>query len=103
MRIAVLQPAGHGGLLHYSVQLADALAARGHSVDMIAARGNELNGRVTHARMRAVLPMLVRSTGPTPTGSAYVRRRAGIAVRLVHAWSRMLWETRPGRYDAVLH
>jgi hypothetical protein len=36
MRIAVLEPAGHGGLLHYSAQLADALAARGHAVDVIA-------------------------------------------------------------------
>jgi glycosyltransferase involved in cell wall biosynthesis len=26
-----------------------------------------------------------------------------VAVRLVRAWARMLWETRPGRYDVVLH
>jgi len=26
-----------------------------------------------------------------------------VAVRLMRAWGRMLWETRPGRYDAVVH
>jgi len=103
MRIAVLEPAGHGGLLHYSAQLADALAARGHAVDLIVPRGNELSGRVTRAAMREVLPLLVSSPAPAETRSAYFRRRTGTAVRLVRAWTRMLWETRPGHYDAVLH
>ena len=103
MRIAVLEPAGHGGLLHYSVQLAEGLAARGHAVDIIAPRENELVGRVRHARMRAILPMPVRPSAPPRSRAAYIRRRAGVAVRLLRGWARMLWETRPGRYDAVLH
>jgi glycosyltransferase involved in cell wall biosynthesis len=103
MRIAVLEPAGHGGLLHYSVQLAEGLAARGHAVDIIAPRGNELVGRVRHAHMRPILPVPLRSTAPARSRAAYTRRRAGVAVRLLSAWARMLWETRPGRYDAVLH
>jgi glycosyltransferase involved in cell wall biosynthesis len=103
MRIAVLEPAERGGLLHYSVQLAEALAARGHSVDLIAARENELIGRVRHARMRAVFPSPSRPSVTPKSRAAYTRRRAGVAVRLVRAWGRMLWETRPGRYDVVLH
>jgi glycosyltransferase involved in cell wall biosynthesis len=103
MRIAVLEPAGHGGLLHYSAQLADALAARGHAVDLLAPRGNELIGRLRHARMRAILPLPARSAAPPSGRIAYTRRRAGVAVRLLSAWARMLWETRPGRYDAVIH
>jgi glycosyltransferase involved in cell wall biosynthesis len=103
MRIAVLEPAGHGGLLHYSVQLADALAARGHAVDVITPRCNELSGRVADASMREVLPLLVRSPAPVRTRSAYFRRRAAVAVRLVRSWTRMIWEIRPGRYDVVLH
>jgi glycosyltransferase involved in cell wall biosynthesis len=102
MRIAVLEPAGHGGLLHYSAQLADALAARGNAVDVLAPRGNELIGHVRHARMRAILPLPVRSAPPSGR-VAYARRRAGVAIRLLRAWMRMLWETRPGRYDAVIH
>jgi glycosyltransferase involved in cell wall biosynthesis len=103
MRIAVLEPAGHGGLLHYSVQLAEALAARGHGVDVIASRENELSGHVRNARMRAISPPPVRPSAPPRSRAAYLRRRAGVAVRLVRAWARILWETRPGRYDAVLH
>jgi glycosyltransferase involved in cell wall biosynthesis len=102
MRIAVFETAGHGGLLHYSVQLADALAARGHGVDVIAPRENELIGRVRHARMRAILPVPVRPSSPR-SRAAYIGRRAGVAVRLLRSWARILWETRPGRYDAVLH
>jgi glycosyltransferase involved in cell wall biosynthesis len=103
MRIAILEPAGHGGLLHYSVQLAEGLAARGHAVDIIAPHDNELIGRVRDARMRAILPVPIRPSAPPRSHSAYVRRRAGVAGRLLRAWARMLWETRPGRYDAVLH
>jgi type III pantothenate kinase len=103
MRVAVVEPAGHGGLLHYSAQLADALAARGHAVDLLAPRGNELAGSLRHARMREVLPLPVRSTVAPAGRAAYLRRRAGVALRLLRAWTRLLWETRPGRYDAVLH
>jgi glycosyltransferase involved in cell wall biosynthesis len=103
MRIAVLEPAGHGGLLHYSVQLAEGLAARGHAVDIIAPRGNELADHVQHARMCAILPVPLRSTALATSRLAYTRRRAGVAARLLRAWARLLWETRPGHYDAVVH
>jgi glycosyltransferase involved in cell wall biosynthesis len=103
MRIAVLEPAGYGGLLHYSAQLAEALAERGHAVDLIAPRDNEVIGRVRHARMRAVFPPPAKPKAPPRSRLAYIRRRAGVAMRLVRAWGRLLFETRPGRYDAVLH
>ncbi len=102
MRIAVLEPSGQGGLLHYSTQIADALAARGHEVDIIAPRDNELAGRVAHARMRAILPLLVSSPAPVRTRVSYIRRRGGVAIKLFRSWTRMAWETRPGRYDAVI-
>lgn len=35
MRIAVIETAPYGGLLHYSVQLGNGLAQRGHDVDLI--------------------------------------------------------------------
>ncbi len=103
MRIAVLEPAGHGGLLHYSAQLAEALAARGHTVELLVPRANELSGTLQHARMREVLPLPLRSTAPAAGRPAYLLRRTGVAARLVRAWARILWETRPGRCDAVLH
>src|SRR5215213_5504646 len=103
MRIAVLEQAAHAGLLHYSVQLAEALAARGHAVDILAPRGNELADRVQHARMRAILPVPLRSTALATSRLAYTGRRAGVALRLLRAWARLVWETRPGRYDVVVH
>ena len=103
MRIAVVEPSGHGGLLHYSGQLAAALAARGHAVDLIAAAENELEGRLQHARMRAVLAKPVGPGAAPRSRVAYHRRRVGVAVRLLRAWARIGWETRPGRYDAILH
>ena len=42
MRIAVVEPTSQGGLLHYAFQLADALAERGHAVDLLVPAGNEL-------------------------------------------------------------
>jgi glycosyltransferase involved in cell wall biosynthesis len=102
MRLAVLETAAHGGLLHYAAQLADALADRGHDVDLLTARDNELLERRGSARMRAVLTPLTRRATEVPTGLRYVVRRSGIAVRLARTTARSMWELRRGRYDAVL-
>ena len=98
----MLETAAHGGLLHYAAQLADALADRGHDVDLLTARDNELLGRRGSARMRAVLTPLTRRATEVPTGLRYVVRRSGIAVRLARTTARSMWELRRGRYDAVL-
>jgi glycosyltransferase involved in cell wall biosynthesis len=101
-RIAVIESAAHGGLLHYHVQLAEALAERGHAVDLLTPRANELADRVAHARMRAVL---APPSGPADSGisgRAYALRRVAVGVRLTRAWLRILWETRPGRYEVVI-
>jgi glycosyltransferase involved in cell wall biosynthesis/CelD/BcsL family acetyltransferase involved in cellulose biosynthesis len=102
VRIAVVETAALGGLLHYSVQLGDALAERGHEVDLITPRGNELAGHESRSRMRAVLPPPVRTARDVQSKPLYLARRGLIALRLVAAWARILWETRPGRYDVVL-
>jgi glycosyltransferase involved in cell wall biosynthesis len=102
MRLAVLETAAHGGLLHYAAQLADALAERGHDVEVLAARDNELLERRGSARMRAVLTPLTRRATEVPTGLRYFVRRSGIAVRLARTTARSMWELRRGRYDAVL-
>jgi glycosyltransferase involved in cell wall biosynthesis len=99
VRIAIVEAAAHGGLLHYHVQLGEALAARGHAVDLVTPRDNELSGRADHARMRAVLTPPAQ---PSASGGSYLLRRIGVAARLTRAWARILWETRPGRYDAVV-
>lgn len=103
MHIALIETAPYGGLLHYSVQLGDALAERGHDVDLITPRGNELEGRQGAAAMRAVLTPPVRSAAPPPAGRlAVFIKRAGVAMRLTRAWLRILWEVSRGGYDVVV-
>jgi glycosyltransferase involved in cell wall biosynthesis len=102
MRLAVVETARLGGLLHYAVQLADALARRGHDVDLIAPRGNELAGRVGQARMRDVLTPTIKTVEQPRGRLAYLARRAGVATRLMRAWMRIVREAHSGRYDAVI-
>jgi hypothetical protein len=68
MRLAVLETAVHGGLLHYAAKLADALADRGHEVDLLTARDNALLERRRSARTRAILArQLGEQRGPDRT------------------------------------
>jgi glycosyltransferase involved in cell wall biosynthesis len=103
LRAAIVETSPLGGLLHYSVQLGDALAARGHDVDLLTTRGNEMEAHDGPARMRPVLtPPVPMTRSAPPGGLRALPWRAGILARLSLTWARIAWETRPGRYDAVL-
>jgi glycosyltransferase involved in cell wall biosynthesis len=103
MRLAIIETTPYGGLLHYAVHFGDALAERGHDVDLIVPRGNELSGHRGQAHMRAVLtPTVDWTKAPKRNRLWNLLRRAGIALRLVRSWSRILVEARRGRYDAVV-
>lgn len=102
MRIAVIEPVPFGGLLHYAVQLADALAERGNDVDLICARDNELSHRDGPARRRPVLPAGAPAHSGEPTKLEATVRRARTAARLARTWGRIVREVRFGGYDAVL-
>src|SRR5262245_15783746 len=102
MRLAVIESAPRGGLLHYAVQLCEGLANRGDEVELITARVNELQGSRPGVRVRAVLPVAARDPGEPPAGLRAFLRRAGIAARVVAASTRTLWEVARGRYDAAI-
>jgi glycosyltransferase involved in cell wall biosynthesis len=102
MRLAIVETAPKGGLLHYAVQLGDALAERGHEVDLITPRDNELAARTGAAHMRAVLTPPVRDMSQPRSRAAYQARRLAIALRLARAWARVLRESNRGRYDAEI-
>jgi glycosyltransferase involved in cell wall biosynthesis len=102
MRIAVIEPVPFGGLLHYAVQLADALAERGNEVDLIVARNNELERMNGPARRCELLPAGAPAHDGDPTRLEVLRRRGRTAIRLAATWSRIAWEVRFGRYDVVL-
>jgi glycosyltransferase involved in cell wall biosynthesis len=103
MRLAVIETAPRGGLLHYAAQLADALAARDHHVTLVAPRGHEVLHRRAAAHQRAVLAPPVPPDGSPPhPRRPELGRRMGVAARLGRAWGRILWEARRGGYDAVI-
>jgi glycosyltransferase involved in cell wall biosynthesis len=102
MRIAVIEPLPVGGLLHYATQLADALAERGNSVDLVLAREHELADRSGPARRRAILPPDPPAAPPNPTRAQRTLRRARTAARLASTWLRIAREVRFGDYDAIL-
>jgi glycosyltransferase involved in cell wall biosynthesis len=103
MRLAFVETSPFGGLLHYGAQLADALAERGHDVDLITATGNELEGHNGSAEMRAILTPSVQSREPQPDG-AFARfiRRAVVGVRLTRCWAEIVRTSRSDRYDLVV-
>jgi len=102
MRIAVIEPFPYGGLLHYSTQLADALAERGNEVDLIVPRGHELAGHTGPAARRAVLPPDAKAAPPNPSRAQLKLRRARTAARLLATWTRIAREVRNSDHDAIL-
>ena len=99
----MVETAPFGGLLHYAVQLGNALAERGHDVDLITPKDHELVDLPGAAHMRAVLAPPLRSAEQPRRGRIpLLARKAGIAVRLARAWARILLETRRRDYDVVL-
>lgn len=103
MRIAVVEMSARGGLLHYAVQLGDALAARGNTVDVIVPRGHELDGHVGPARLRPVLARhrqlpdrFIRNR------FLYLLRRAVIGTLLALSLLKAVVTLRRGRYDVVI-
>lgn len=102
LRIAVVETSSHGGLLHYAVKMADALAARGHDTELIVPAANELAGAARQARVRAVLPTTVRGTIEPSARLAYQARRVGIAWRLTRSWGRIIAAARRRDYDAMI-
>ena len=86
MRIAIIEPLPFGGLLHYAVQLGDALAERGNTVDLVLAREHELTAHAGPARRRAILPPDAAPAPPNPTRVQMKLRRARTAARLATTW-----------------
>jgi glycosyltransferase involved in cell wall biosynthesis len=102
MRITIIEPFPYGGLLHYSTQLADALALRGNAVDLIVSKQNELASRTGPARRREILPPDAAPLPARPTKAQIKLRRARTATRLLVTWSRIARELRGLDSDAVL-
>lgn len=103
MRVAFVETAPFGGLLHYAVQLADALADRGDRVELITPRENELVGHSGAAEMRPILTPTVRRSEIRPRGPVgRLTHRARVAFRLLRCWGRVVRTARSDRHDIVV-
>lgn len=102
MRIAIIEPFPVGGLLHYSTQLADALALRGNAVQLIVASENELDRRPGPAVRRELLPPDPAPMPANPTRRQMKLRRMRTALRLLVTWWRIARAVRSSDCDAIL-
>jgi glycosyltransferase involved in cell wall biosynthesis len=102
MRVLIIEPFPYGGLLHYSTQLADAVAKRGNDVDLIVPKHNELIDRPGEARRRAILAPDARPAPPNAKPAQLKIRRARTGARLAATWTRIAREVRSCRCDAIL-
>lgn len=106
MRIAVVEFAGRGGLIHYAFQLCRALANAGCEVSLLTDRHYELEGLPHPFRVEKILrlwdPKPSGSIPPSPAAAALRRlRRAARAVRYYREWGRLVLYLRRERPDVV--
>ncbi|MEQ9336803.1 MAG: glycosyltransferase family 4 protein, partial [Miltoncostaeaceae bacterium] len=86
LRIAIPEFAARGGLLHYSGQLAEALAGRGHDVYLLTPPSTELAGHIERAHL---VPCLAGSAAAVPRARGRLARLAQRGARagdLARAW-----------------
>src|SRR5207247_584806 len=104
LRIAVVEPIGRGGMIHYAFQLARALARGGDDVVLVTGREFELEALPRAFRVEAAL----RLWDPKPRGGdpasalARILRRVGRAMVWYREWLRLALLLRRLRPDVVL-
>jgi glycosyltransferase involved in cell wall biosynthesis len=102
MRIAVIEPFPYGGLLHYSTQLADALAERGNDVELVVPANNELADWKGAAHRLPILPTASATAAQQRGRAARTARRIRTALRLATSWHRIHKYVRSYRGDAIV-
>ena len=101
-RVAMVEFPPSGGLFQFSVQLGEALARRGHRVDVVTGPRPELRSREVGCRVRAVLPTWHPHAGSGRTGVLRRGRRAVRALRHVAAWGELVTMLAVRRPDVVM-
>lgn len=101
VRFLLVEHSPAGGLFQWTLQLADALARRGHEVELLTGRGPELAARHPGVRMLPVLPTWHPSAGAALPAPLRRVRRVWRAVRHVEAWRRVVRHVRRTRPDVV--
>lgn len=106
MKVAVVEFAGKGGMIHYAYQLCDAMAEAGADVTLFTDRHYEL----AHLPHRFRPEPILQLWDPKPEGpvrqtrldrAARRARRAARAVRYYGEWTRLIRRLRRERFDVV--
>ncbi|WP_217921343.1 glycosyltransferase family 4 protein [Miltoncostaea oceani] len=85
LTVTIVEFQPRGALPQHAGQMADALAARGHDVEVLTSRATELTGRLTRARLTTVLPAFDPGARLLH-GWLTPLQRAGRGLILVRAW-----------------
>jgi len=102
MRIAVVEFAGKGGLIHYAYQLCRALAGAGADVTLLTDRRYELEGLPHAFRVEKLLDLWdPKPAGPPPGPFLRPLRRSVRAVLYCREWSKLVRYLRRTRPDIV--
>ena len=106
MKIAVVEFAGRGGMIHYAYQLCDALSAAGADVTLLTDRHYELAQLPHRFRADAMLrlwdPKPAHDVRSSASGRAWRRvRRALRALQYYREWLRLIGRLRRERPDVV--
>lgn len=102
LRILLVEFNPSGGLFQFSFQLGEALAARGHGVELLTGPRPELRPGACGMLLRDVLPTWHGGAGTVEPWLVRKLRRAVRAARYVAAWLRVLVRLREGAVDAVV-
>lgn len=102
LRILLVEFNPSGGLFQFSFQLGEALAARGHRVELLTGPRPELRPGTSGLVLRDVLPTWHAGAGTVEPWLARKLRRAARAARYIGAWLRVLARLREGAVDAVV-
>lgn len=102
LRVAVVEPAARGGMIHYAHQLCRGLAEAGAEPTLVTARADEL-ASLPHPYRRLELLRLwdPKPAGEGSSGRPRLLRRAGRAVAWYREWLRLIARVRRERPDVV--
>jgi len=102
MRIAVVEPAGRGGLIQYAFQLCRALSAAGADVTLYTSRDYELDALPHPFRLDRRLRLWdPKADEAAPGPWRRLLRRAGRALRHYREWARLVLHLARTRPDVV--
>lgn len=99
MRVAVIEPAGKGGMIHYAWQLCDAMAAAGAEVTLVTDQSYELDALSPRFHVEKLLHLW--DPKPEGAGRSGKLQRAVRGARYYAQWGRLVRYLKKSRPDVA--